>query len=76
MIDDAPPATPPTRRSWTRYAAVAIVVGVAWLMVYGLFTLVYPDDLGKASAYRYRDDALITLSHARGLDEIGTVSSG
>jgi len=37
---------------------------------------VFPDDRFGASAYRYRDDALITLSHARGLVDVGTVSIG
>jgi hypothetical protein len=42
--------------------------------VYVLFTHVYPDDTVVGSAYRYRDDGLVTLSHARGLADVGTVS--
>ena len=46
----------------------------AWLGVYLVFTYVYPDDSAAGTAYRYRDDALVTLSHARGLADVGTVS--
>jgi hypothetical protein len=37
---------------------------------------VYPDATTGGSSYRYRDDALITLGHARGLVDVGTVSVG
>jgi hypothetical protein len=51
----------------------AFVAGV-WVGVHVLFTYVYPDDTAVGPAYRYRDDALVTLSHARGLADVGTVS--
>ena len=51
----------------------ALVAG-AWLGIYVLFTHVYPDRAAGEPAYRYRDDALVTLSHARGLADFGTVS--
>lgn len=57
-----------------RLVLVTLLVAGAWLGVYALFTQVFPDDTGGVSNYRYRDDALITLSHARGLVEVGTVS--
>jgi hypothetical protein len=53
---------------------VTLLVAGAWLGVYALFTQVFPDDDAGMSTYRYRDDALITLSHARGLADVGTVS--
>jgi hypothetical protein len=58
-----------------RLAIVGGLVAGAWLVVYFLFAhVVYPDDTANGPAYRYRDDALVTLSHARGLADIGTVS--
>jgi hypothetical protein len=57
-----------------RITLIAALVAGAWLGVYVLFTHVYPDDTAVGSAYRYRDDGLITLSHARGLADVGTVS--
>ncbi len=51
-----------------------LLVAIAWLGLYIAFTHVYPNAAGSSSLYRYRDDALITLSHARGLIENGTVS--
>jgi hypothetical protein len=51
-----------------------LLVAGAWVGVYVVFTHVYPDDTAAGSAYRYRDDALVTLSHARGLADVGTVS--
>ncbi|MBA2326908.1 MAG: hypothetical protein H0V95_09745 [Actinobacteria bacterium] len=57
-----------------RLVLVTLLVAGAWLGVYALFTQVFPDDTGGVSTYRYRDDALITLSHARGLVDVGTVS--
>jgi hypothetical protein len=62
------------RASALRLTLVAVLVAGAWLGVYVLFTQVYPDQTTGTSAYRYRDDGLITLSHARGLVDIGTVS--
>lgn len=59
-----------------RLVLVTFLVATAWLGVYALFTQVFPDDTGGVSTYRYRDDALITLSHARGLVDVGTVSVG
>jgi hypothetical protein len=56
--------------------ALALLVGLAWVAMHAAFTLVFPDGADGARAYRYRDDALITLSHARGLVEVGTVSVG
>jgi hypothetical protein len=53
---------------------IGVLVAGSWLGVYALFTQVYPDDTAVGPAYRYRDDALVTLSHARGLADIGTVS--
>jgi hypothetical protein len=57
-----------------RLVLVTLLVAGGWLGVYALFTQVFPDDTAGVSAYRYRDDALITLSHARGLVDVGTVS--
>ncbi|MGQ0805528.1 MAG: hypothetical protein ACT4PI_16920 [Actinomycetota bacterium] len=59
-----------------RLVLVTLLVAGAWLGVYALFNRVFPDDTGGVSTYRYRDDALITLSHARGLVDVGTVSVG
>jgi hypothetical protein len=57
-----------------RLALVGALVAGAWLGVYVLFTYIYPDDAAGRSAYRYRDDALVTLSHSRGWADVGTVS--
>jgi hypothetical protein len=57
-----------------RLVLVTLLVAGSWLGVYALFTQVFPDDVAGGSAYRYRDDALITLSHARGLVDVGSVS--
>jgi hypothetical protein len=57
-----------------RVVLVGTLVAGAWLGIHVLFTHVYPDHTGGEPAYRYRDDALVTLSHARGLADIGTVS--
>ena len=51
----------------------AFLVGVVWLGAWCAFALVRGD--GEAD-YLLRDDALITLSHARGLVDVGTVSVG
>jgi hypothetical protein len=60
--------------SGLRLILVSAVVAGAWVGVHLLFTFVYPDDTAAGTAYRYRDDALVTLSHARGLADVGTVS--
>jgi hypothetical protein len=58
-----------------KLALTGVLVAGAWLGIYVFFAHVaYPDDTAIGSAYRYRDDALVTLSHARGLADIGTVS--
>jgi hypothetical protein len=57
-----------------RLAIVGALVACAWVGMHVLFTYVYPDDSAAGTAYRYRDDALVTLSHARGLADVGTVS--
>lgn len=57
-----------------RLFLVGALVAVAWVGVHLLFTYVYPDASAAGTAYRYRDDALVTLSHARGLADVGTVS--
>lgn len=60
--------------SGLRLAIIGALVAGGWVGVYLLFTYVYPDDTAAGTAYRYRDDALVTLSHARGLADVGTVS--
>src|SRR3954451_15243044 len=67
--------------AWADYAPVityfvAVGVGLAWCFLYSRFTSVFPDGKFGGSAYRYRDDALITLSHARGWSDVGTISVG
>jgi hypothetical protein len=57
-----------------RAAVLAAVVAAAWLAVYAAFTVLFPDGPTPIEGYRYRDDALVTLSHARGLVDVGTVS--
>lgn len=54
-----------------RLLAGALLVGVGWLAVWAAFVLVRDDG---ATDYLERDDGVITLSHARGLVDVGTVS--
>jgi hypothetical protein len=68
------PATRPGRPAAT--VLWAVLVGAAWVVALSVFLHVFPDDRFGASAYRYRDDALITWSHARGLVDVGTVGVG
>ena len=63
------------RRSPHVLVRSAALAGIAWLLVLIAFTFAYRNG-GGTGAYLQRDDGIITLSHARGLVDVGTVSVG